>query len=74
MNNARKLVAILLLAGGTLALVYGGFTYTKATSEAELGPISFVVNERERVNLPVWVGVLGIVLGGGLLVTSRRKS
>jgi hypothetical protein len=53
--------------------VYGGFTYTRSTSEAELGPISFVVNERERVNLPVWMGVLGIVLGGGLLVMSGRR-
>lgn len=73
MNNPMKILAIVLLVGGTLALVYGGFTYTKSSSEAELGPISLVVNERERVNLPVWVGVLGIVVGGGLLVASGRK-
>ena len=73
MTSARSLVGILLLVGGTLALVYGGFTYTRSTSEADLGPISFVVNERERVNVPVWLGVLGILLGGGFLATARNR-
>lgn len=73
MNDLTRIIAILLLVGGTLSLVYGGFTYTRSTSEAELGPISIEVQERERVNVPVWAGVLGIALGAGLLVTSTRK-
>lgn len=63
-----KIIAIALLVGGTLALVYGGFTYTRSTSEADLGPISIEVENRERVSVPVWAGVLGIVVGGGLLI------
>lgn len=38
--GARKLVAILLLAGGVLALVYGGFTYTKESHDVKPVPSS----------------------------------
>lgn len=73
MSTVSRIVAIALLAGGTLALVYGGFSYTKDTSSMELGPISLEVEDRERVRVPVWAGVLGIVLGGGLLAAGSRK-
>ena len=33
--NAIKVVAFVLIIGGTLGLVYGGFTYTKETHEAD---------------------------------------
>jgi len=34
--NPLKLVAILLIVGGTLGLMYGGFSYTKETSSADI--------------------------------------
>jgi hypothetical protein len=71
--SARKLVAILLLAGGVLALVYGGFTYTKESHDVKLGPVEFSVKEKERVNLPVWAGVGAIVVGAGLLLAGGRR-
>ncbi|MCL4836859.1 MAG: hypothetical protein KJ058_02695 [Thermoanaerobaculia bacterium] len=71
--GARKLVAILLLAGGVLALVYGGFTYTKESHDVKLGPVEFSVKEKERVNLPVWAGVGAIVVGAGLLLAGGRR-
>lgn len=62
-----KIVAILLLAAGILGLVYGGFTYTKETHDAKIGPLELSVKNKETVNIPVWVGVGAIVLGGVLL-------
>ena len=67
--NAIKLVAIFLIAGGALGLLYGGFSYTKETSRANIGPLTLQVKETERVNIPLWVGVGGIVL----LVTARKS-
>src|SRR5688500_9883244 len=52
-----RIAAIVLLAAGILALVYGGFTYTKETHEAKVGPLDFSIAEKERVNIPVWAGV-----------------
>lgn len=71
--NPLRLVALVLLAAGILALVYGGFTYTKKTHKASFGPIELAVQEKETVDVPVWAGVAGIVAGGGLLVLSGRK-
>lgn len=71
--NAIKLVAIILIAGGALGLAYGGFSYTKDTSRADIGPLHFQVSEREQVNIPLWVGVAAIVGGIALLVTSRKS-
>ena len=69
--SALKIVAILLVAGGIIALVYGGFTYTRSTHDAKIGPLEFSVKDKERVNVPVWAGVAAIVAGGALLVSRR---
>ena len=42
-----------LLALGVLALAYGGFSYTKSTEKASIGPIKIEVKDRERVNIPL---------------------
>jgi hypothetical protein len=67
-----KIVALLLIVGGIVGLVYGGFTYTKSTHDAKIGPIEFSVKDKERVNVPVWAGVAAIVVGGVLLATGRK--
>lgn len=71
--NAVKGIALALIVAGILSLVYGGFSYTKETHEAKLGPIEFSVTDRERVNIPVWMGVGAILIGGALLVFGGSK-
>ena len=72
--NAARLVATLLMVGGLLALLYGGFTYTHDSTQAKLGPIELIVQKKETVNIPMWAGVLAIVVGGAVLLLpgSRR--
>ena len=72
--SPTKIAAIVLLAVGVLALVYGGFSYTKDTHEAKIGPLELSVKERERVNIPVWAGVAAIVAGGALLLLKDKRS
>lgn len=71
--NTVKIAGVLLLVAGTLGLVYGGFSYTKATHEAQLGPIQFSLEEKEMVSVPVWLGVGAIVLGGALLLVAGNR-
>jgi hypothetical protein len=71
--NSLKGVAIVLLVAGVLALVYGGFTYTKKTHKAELGPLSFSIKDKETVNVPVWAGIAAVVAGGVLLFVNTKK-
>jgi TRAP-type C4-dicarboxylate transport system permease small subunit len=72
--NAAKIFALALIAAGVLGLVYGGFTYTKETHEANVGPINLSIKDKETVNIPVWAGVVAVVIGGGLLVFASKKS
>ena len=67
-----RMIAIVLLAAGVLALVYGGFTYTTETHQANIGPLDLSITEKERVNVPVWVGVASTVVGAGLLLKKTR--
>jgi uncharacterized membrane protein YidH (DUF202 family) len=69
-----KVIALLLIVGGVLGLVYGSFSYTKETHEAKLGPVELSVKDRQTVNVPVWAGVGAIVIGGALLLFGGRKS
>jgi hypothetical protein len=55
-------------------LAHGGFTYTKKTHEGNVGPIDLSIKEKETVNVPVWAGVVAIVIGGGLLFYTARKN
>jgi len=72
--NLTKLIAVLLLVGGALALVYGGFSYTKDSTALQLGSIEVSVEETKRVNVPIWAGVAAMLVGGLLLVAGRGKS
>jgi LPXTG-motif cell wall-anchored protein len=70
--TATKIAALVLIAAGVLGLAYGGFTYTKDTSTAQLGPIELSVKEQQTVNIPVWLGA-GAIIAGVLLLVVRRK-
>ena len=71
--NPGKLVGIVLIAAGVLALLYGGFSFTKETHDLKLGPIELSVKEKQSVNVPVWAGVGAIVIGAALLVLGGKK-
>ncbi len=72
--NAVKLVGIVLIVGGILALAYGGFTYTKETHETKIGPLTLSVSDKETVNVPIWAGIGAIVAGGLLLVVGGKRA
>jgi len=71
--NSVKVAAIALIVAGVLALAYGGFSYSKDTQQAKIGPIELSVTEKQTVNVPVWAGVLAIVAGGALLLFGGKR-
>jgi hypothetical protein len=71
--SAVKILGLVLLIAGTLALVYRSFSYTKDTHEAKLGPLEFSLKEQETVNIPTWAGVGAIVVGGILLLVPGKR-
>lgn len=71
--NAIKMAGILCIAAGIAGLLYGSFSYTKDTEVIKLGPVELSVKEKETVNVPMWVGVGAIVVGGALLLAGSKK-
>ncbi|HSL81189.1 MAG TPA: hypothetical protein VLF66_00345 [Thermoanaerobaculia bacterium] len=71
--SARKIVGILLIVAGVLALAYGGFTFTKDRHEAQLGPLQLEYAEKERIDIPTWAGAAAVVGGILLLVLDRKR-
>lgn len=72
--NSIKMAAIALIVAGVLGLAYGSFSFTKETHEAKVGPLSLSVQEKQTVNIPVWLGVGSILLGGALLLFGSKRS
>lgn len=71
--NVVRIVGIALIVAGALGLVYGGFSFTKDTHEATLGPLKLSVEDRQTVNVPIWAGIGSIVIGGVLLAFGGKR-
>ncbi len=69
--SGPRMIGVVLIAAGALALAYGGFTYTKDTQQAKIGPLELSIKDTRTVNIPLWVGVGAIAVGGLLLVMRR---
>ena len=67
-----RMIGIVVLGLGILALAYGGFSYTRETHDVKLGPVEFSVKEKQRVNVPLWAGVALSVVGAGVLISGKK--
>lgn len=71
--NAMRIAGIILLVLGIAGLFTGGFSFTKNTTQAQIGPLKLQVQEQESINVPQWLSIGAMVLGGALLVGGLRK-
>jgi hypothetical protein len=67
-----RMIGIVALAAGILALVYGGISYTRQTHDVKVGPLEISVSENRQIPVPVWAGVVLAAVGGGLLISGRK--
>ncbi|TXI15703.1 MAG: hypothetical protein E6Q67_15250 [Roseateles sp.] len=65
--------ALALIVAGALSLVYGGVSYTREHTAAKLGPVEIKVEETQDINIPVWMGVGAVVVGGLVLLGTGRR-
>ena len=69
-----RIIAIVLIVAGALALMYGGFTYTKESHDLKIGSLEVSLKDKETINIPTWCGVGAIAVGIILLVAPRRSA
>lgn len=66
-----QLIAISLIVLGALALAYSGFNYSRETRESNPGLVSLPMNDSAQMNVTVWAGTGGVLIGGLLFVFGR---
>lgn len=68
-----KLIGILLIVFGVIALALGGISYTKREKVVDLGPIQASTEQHKTIPLSPIVG-LAAVAGGIVLVVTGSKT
>ena len=70
--QAIKILAIVLIVVGILALAYEGVTYTTREKVLEVGPITATKETKKTIPLPPILGGAALVCGVVLLIAGRR--
>lgn len=68
-----RIIGAVLLALGLAGFLTGGFSFTRETTQAKLGPLELTVKETESVNIPQWVSLGTMALGAVVLVLGFRN-
>ena len=68
-----RMVAIVLIVLGALALGYQGFTYVSREKVVDAGPIQISADRERTVWIPPIVGGVAVVAGLALLLTAGKR-
>ena len=68
----QTMAAIVLIVVGACGLAYGGFNYTKDSHSMKLGSMTMSLDEREHLNIPLWVSI-SLIVGGVIMLSLRKK-
>jgi uncharacterized membrane protein YidH (DUF202 family) len=68
-----KLIGVLLIVFGIVALVLGGITYTKREKVLDIGPITATTERHKTIPLSPIVGIAALAGGVALVVAGSRS-
>lgn len=71
--NASRIAGIILIVIGLAGFFTGGFSFTRDTTAAKIGPLELTVKEKESVNIPQWLSLGAVIVGAVVLVAGFRK-
>ncbi len=69
----RRVVAVLLIVLGVIALAWGGISYTREEKVLDVGPIEATAEKHERIPLPPILGFVAVGAGVVLLLAGRGR-
>ena len=68
-----KILAVVLIIAGVLAMVYQGFTYRSNDRVVDLGPVHVNAERSHSVPVPPVIGAIALIGGIALLFTGRNR-
>jgi hypothetical protein len=68
----QRVVAVLLIVIGLVALAWGGISYTREREILDVGPFEANAETRETIPLPPILGIIAVGAGVVLLLAGRR--
>ena len=71
--SARRMVGLVLIVVGVVALIWGGVFWTDRDTVVDAGPLEIQTEEREGVALPPILGAISLIGGIILLVIPERR-
>jgi hypothetical protein len=69
-----KTAGIIILIAGLLMTLYTGFTYVTKEKVLEVGDLKVTRDDEHTISWQPYVGIATMVIGGVVLVASRKKS
>ncbi|WP_287984547.1 hypothetical protein [Diaphorobacter sp.] len=71
--TGMRILGVILLILGLAGFFTGGFSFTKETTQARIGPLELSVKEKESVNVPQWLSIGAIAVGALVRLLRMRK-
>jgi hypothetical protein len=68
----RRVIGLVLVALGLVALLWGGISWTRDKTVVDAGPLEIQTEQRETIPLPPLLGGVALVAGVLLLVLPAR--
>lgn len=68
-----KIIGIVLMILGVVALVYGGLDYNRDRTILQVGSLEIEASERRSLPIPAVVGAIMLIGGFALLVAGNRR-
>ena len=72
--TARRMVGLVLVVLGIVALAWGGVFWTDRDTLIDAGPLQVTTEDREGLRVPPIVGVIALIGGIVLLVAPVRAA
>jgi hypothetical protein len=71
--SGRRIVGLVLVALGIVALAWGGVFWTDRDTLVDAGPVEITSQEREGFTVPPIVGVIALIGGVLMVVIPERR-
>ena len=72
-RHMLKVIGIILVVVGVIALAFQAVTYTTKEKVVDLGPIQATATKEKTVPISPILGISALVVGAGLLVVGATK-